>query len=104
MAHSSARPVGRTHVLYEVSTGVRSTRNEDGAIVLNILAGQIFRVNSVGGLILERLKQGRTESQIIEEISSACRTTQEVVRADLGQFLQSLEKHGLLTWKSEEKE
>ncbi len=55
--------------MYEVSAGVRSTRNEDGGIVLDIDQGKIFRLNGIGALIFERLERRQTRTQIIEEIS-----------------------------------
>ena len=48
--------------MYEVSTGVRSTRNEDGGIVLDIEQGQMFLLNPVATLILELVGEERPEA------------------------------------------
>ena len=82
--------------MYEIAAGVRSTRNEDGGIVLDIDHGQMFRLNPVGALILESLGQGRTETEITKEISREYSISEETAVADVREFLKSLEEHKLL--------
>jgi hypothetical protein len=82
--------------LYEVSAGVRSTRNEDGGIVLDIDHGQMFRLNPVGALILQLLGNGCAEAEIVQEIARQYNTSEGTVLADLREFLQSLEEHKLV--------
>src|ERR1700678_1994968 len=55
--------------MYRLSNTVRSTHNQDGAIVLDVRQGQMFNVNIVGSRILELLKNASTESVIIDRIS-----------------------------------
>jgi proline dehydrogenase len=80
----------------KLSAQVRSTHNQDGAVVLDILHGQMFRANIVGSRILELLKQDRTETQIADELSRAFGVPRETVVADLQEFLAHLEKNQLL--------
>jgi proline dehydrogenase len=80
----------------KLSARVRSTHNQDGAVVLDILHGQMFRANIVGSRILELLKQDRTETQIADELSRAFGVPRETVVADLQEFLAHLEKNQLL--------
>jgi Coenzyme PQQ synthesis protein D (PqqD) len=89
-------PSERTHALYAVSAGVRSTRNEDGGIVLDIDHGQMFRLNPVGALILESLGKGCAETEIAKEISHQYSISEETAIADVRQFLKSLEEHRLI--------
>src|SRR5580698_10862813 len=58
-----------TRALYTLSAAVRSTRNEDGGIVLDIDRGQMFRLNPVGALILESVGKGYPETEIAKEVS-----------------------------------
>ena len=99
----STVPIGRTHALYAVSAGVRSTRNEDGGIVLDIDHGQMFRLNPVGALILELLGRGRPETEIAKEISRQYSISEETAVADVREFLKSLEEHKLVRTQQEEK-
>jgi Coenzyme PQQ synthesis protein D (PqqD) len=82
--------------VYEVSTGVRSTRNKDGGIVLDIERGQMFRLNPVGALILESLASGSTEEEISRELSRLYGISEENTAADVREFLESLERHKLI--------
>jgi hypothetical protein len=82
--------------LYEVSNGVRSTRNEDGGIVLDIDQGQMFRLNPAGALILESLGKGRAEAEIAQEIAGQYGINEETALADVREFLKSLEGHRLV--------
>jgi len=89
--------------VYEVSAGVRSTRNEDGGIVLDIDHGQMFRLNPVGALILESLSKGSGETEIAEEISRQYGISEEFAAADVHEFLESLEQHRLVHTQQREK-
>jgi Coenzyme PQQ synthesis protein D (PqqD) len=89
--------------LYAVSAGVRSTRNEDGGIVLDIDHGQMFRLNPVGALILHLLGNGYAEAEIAQEIARQYNTSEETVLADVREFLQSLEEHKLVRAQQRER-
>jgi hypothetical protein len=80
----------------KLSDQVRSTHNQDGAVVLNIRQGEMFRLNLVASMMFELLKQGRTEAQIVEEISRDFGTVREIVENDVREFLVHLEKLNLL--------
>ena len=82
--------------MYEVSAGVRSTRNEDGGIVLDIEHGQMFRLNPVGALILDSLRKGCAETEIAKQISRQYSISEETAIADVREFLQSLQEHKLV--------
>ncbi len=82
--------------MLRLSEQVRSTHNQDGAVVLDILHGQMFRLNLVGSRMLELLKQGHTETEIAQQISKEFSVGREIVVADLHEFLAHLEKHHLL--------
>ena len=80
----------------KLSEGVRSTHNLDGAVVLDIHQGQMFRLNLVGSRILELLRRGDSETRIGDEISREFGADREMVAADLRKFLAHLEKNHLL--------
>lgn len=82
--------------MYRISDTVRSTHSQDGAIVLDIPQGQMFNLNFVGSRILELLKSGYTESQIVDEISRAFGVGRDVAEADVREFLGTLRAHRLI--------
>jgi hypothetical protein len=88
--------------LYDISAGVRSTRSEDGAIVLDIDHGQMFRLNPAGALILESLGKGCGETEIAQEIVRQYNISEERASADIREFLQSLAAYKLVRVRREE--
>ena len=78
--------------MYRVSNAVRSTHNQDGAIVLDLRQGQMFNLNFVGARILELLKNGSAEPAIVDEISREFGVSQDLAENDVREFLQSLKK------------
>jgi hypothetical protein len=86
--------------MFRLSKQVRSTHNQDGAVVLDICHGQMFRLNLVASRMLELLKHSRTKTEIIEQISQEFGLNREIVASDLCEFLASLEKHHLLEFNA----
>jgi len=80
----------------KLSGEVRSTHNEDGAVVLDIRHDRIYGLNFVGSRILELLKQNYEEPKIAEEISRQFGVGLDTAAADVREFLGSLEKHRLI--------
>lgn len=77
--------------MYRISPSVRSTHNQDGAIVLDIRQGQMFNLNFVGSRILELLKAGTGEAVIVDTICREFDVNQDVVAGDLRDFTTKLE-------------
>lgn len=78
--------------MYRISDTVRSTHNQDGAIVLDIHQGQMFNLNLVGSRILELLKSGSAESAIVDQVSREFGVSRKLAENDVREFLQSLKK------------
>jgi len=86
----------------KLSGQVRSTHNQDGAVVLDIRQGQMFRLNLVGSRMVELLKQGYSEAQIAEQVSRQFNAPREIVENDLREFLAHLERNHLLVFAHSE--
>lgn len=82
--------------MYRVSDRVRSTHDQDGAIVLDVRQGQMFKLNCVGSRILELLKRGSTESEIVDEITREFGVNRSFAENDVQEFFQNLKKCGLV--------
>ena len=82
--------------MFRISSSIRSTHGQDGAIVLDVAQGQMFNLNLVGSKILELLEKGSDEAQIILAISQEFHADQEVVAPDVRDFLESLKRHKLI--------
>ena len=82
--------------MYRVSATVRSTHNQDGAIVLDVRQGQMFNLNFVGSRILELIKSSSTESAVVDQISREFNISRDLAENDVREFLQNLKKCHLL--------
>jgi hypothetical protein len=82
--------------MHKVSDSIRSTHSQDGAIVLDIAQGKIYRLNRVGSRVLESLETGTSETDIADRISREFGVSYEVAENDTREFIQQLQRIGLL--------
>jgi hypothetical protein len=82
--------------MYRVSDTVRSTHNQDGAILLDVRQGQMFNLNFVGSRIFELLSNGAAQSAIVDEISRIFDVSRDLAENDVEEFLESLKKYHLV--------
>ncbi len=64
--------------------------------MLDVHHGQMFCLNIVGAKILELMQRGYDEPRIADEISRDYGASREVVRADVIEFIATLQKHHIL--------
>jgi hypothetical protein len=83
--------------MLSTSNTIRSTRTQDGRVLLDVRHGQMFSVNVVGSRILELIELGWDESRIATEISQSFATSIAVVRGDVHDFIEDLRKREILT-------
>jgi Coenzyme PQQ synthesis protein D (PqqD) len=83
--------------VFRIPEHVRTTHGVDGATALDILHGQMFRLNFVGSRILEFLKQGLGEPEIAEQLAREFGIERVVAETDVRDFVEMLKKHHLLT-------
>lgn len=86
----------RTEYVYDVCAGVRSTRNKNGGILLDLHRDRMFRLNPLGAIIFDAIQKGQTESEITEEIIRHFDVSPEAASSDAREFLMSLERLGVL--------
>jgi hypothetical protein len=82
--------------MFRVPDTIRSAETPDGAVLLDIHHGQMFCLNIVGAKILELMRRGFDESRIADEISREYGANRDVVRADVLEFIDTLQKHHIL--------
>lgn len=76
--------------MYRLSQAVRSTRSEQGGILLDVAQGRMFDLNPVATRIVEYLREDRGESEIIDRISEDFSVSRDQVASDFQQFLMIL--------------
>jgi Coenzyme PQQ synthesis protein D (PqqD) len=79
-----------------VSANLRSVQSADGAVVLDINGGRMFSLNPVAARIVSLIGEGCEETAIVRNLRAESGCGDANVEADVHEFLQSLQKHGLL--------
>jgi len=88
-----------------LATNIRRVSSPDGAVVLDIRRGTMFRLNPLGSQILDLLERGDSIPHIAERISEQFGIALDVVQTDVKEFLDSLLLHSVLeSSKSRENE
>ena len=82
--------------MFHIPDTIRSAETPDGAVLLDVHHGQMFCLNVVGAKILELMRRGYDESRIADEISRDYGADRAVVRADVIEFIETLQKHHIL--------
>lgn len=82
---------------YRIPEHVRSAHGPDGATVLDIFGGLMFRLNFVASRILELLKQGLPEAEIAAQLARQFGIEHCRAESDVRDFIETLVMHHLLT-------
>ena len=78
--------------MHKVSDAVRSTHDRDGGTILDISRDQIFNLNFAGSTILEFLKSGASEPEIVDRVSGEFNISRDIAEADVHEFIQILKQ------------
>jgi Coenzyme PQQ synthesis protein D (PqqD) len=80
----------------KLSEHVRSTHGQDGAVVLDIREGKMFRINLVGSRIVELLRMELSESELVRKLAVEFAAERATVTTDVREFLEQLRQQHLL--------
>ncbi|WP_457622050.1 HPr-rel-A system PqqD family peptide chaperone [Persephonella sp.] len=69
--------------------------NEEG-FVFDPLTGESYTVNQTGLLILKRLKEGKSEEEIIKEVTENFEISREEAERDFTDFIEKLRSYRLI--------
>lgn len=82
--------------MYRVRDSVRSTHGQDGAVVLDIAQGKIYRLNRVGSKVLESLETSTSEAEIADRVTREFGVSHDIAESDTHEFIRQLQRIGLL--------
>jgi hypothetical protein len=83
--------------MHPPATHLRSIIDHDGAVILDIKHDAMLTLNSTGGYVWEKLKQGKPIDEIIRELATDTGTDPAAVEGDVCDFLHELKSKHLLT-------
>jgi Coenzyme PQQ synthesis protein D (PqqD) len=77
-----------------ISAGIRETKSQDGAVLLDIEQGICFSLNPVGLKIWELLKQGQSVDKVADTLATEFPVSRQQILVDIQEFISALEaKH-----------
>jgi len=79
-----------------VSPHVRSIVDYDGAVIIDFERDSMVTLNSTGGYVWNKLRQGKLIAEIIVELASETGTDIATVDRDVRAFLDGLQSKHLL--------
>ena len=80
-----------------VAPHLRSVVDHDGAVILDIERDAMLTLNSTGGYVWERLRQGKLIDEIICELAAETAADPIAVDRDVRAFLEDLKSKHLLS-------
>jgi coenzyme PQQ synthesis protein D (PqqD) len=81
---------------YRVPSGVLRAELEGEEVLLNPSRGIYHLVNETGRAVLNRLEEGKTLEEVVDELSTTWEQPQSTVQADAQLFVDALLERGLL--------
>jgi hypothetical protein len=79
------------------ATHLRSIIDHDGAVILDIERNAMLSLNSTGGYVWEKLKQGKLIDEIVCELAGETGADLATVDRDVRNFIDELKSKHLLT-------
>jgi hypothetical protein len=79
-----------------ITARLSTVANQDGAAVLDVSRNRITTLNSTGGFVWERLKQGQGVEFVIRDLAIESDMDLLTVERDVHEFLNQLELKHLL--------
>jgi len=79
-----------------ISSTIRKTQTEDGALLLDVERGQMYCLNPVGSTILELVATGCGEREIAVQLSGTYGAEIGTVEADVREFVETMSRHGIV--------
>lgn len=91
-----AAEITRSDPIYQLPDHVRSASRADSGVVLDIEHGRMFRLNCVGSRMLELVKSGLQEPEIVARIAEEFAIGFDTAVQDTREFLEKLRQLGVI--------
>jgi len=82
--------------MLRLSDSVRSTHSADGAVVLDVNRGRMFRFNQTASRILQLLRLGAERPEIVQMLVEEFSADPETAESDTNAFVMALQQNALL--------
>ncbi len=79
-----------------ISENIRTSFNQDGAVLMDIQGGSMLTLNPIGSIIWQQLSDGRSPEQIAEHLALEFGISREQALADVNEFVEQLQAQHLI--------
>ena len=79
-----------------ISENVRTTVNQDGAVLMDIQRGSMLTLNPIGSIIWQQLSDDCSPEQIAERLASVFGIGREQALTDVNEFVEQLQAQHLI--------
>ena len=82
--------------MMRISEKIRTSFNQDGAVLMDIQGGSMLTLNPIGSIIWQQLSDGRSPEQIAEHLALEFGISREQTLTDVNEFVEQLQAQHLI--------
>jgi len=82
--------------MMRISENIRTSFNQDGAVLMDIQGGSMLTLNPIGSIIWQQLSDGRSPEQIAEHLALEFGISREQTLTDVNEFVEQLQAQHLI--------
>jgi hypothetical protein len=80
----------------KISRSFKIVRRLDKILLYSSDEGDLFQINEIGAFILEQIRAGKNEAEIVLELEKETHGKKDIINEDVTEFLKILKEKGIL--------
>ncbi len=80
----------------EISRSIKMVRRLDKILLYSSEEGDLFQINEIGAFILEKIRTGKNEREIVLELEKETYEKEDRIKEDVKEFLGILKEKGII--------
>jgi hypothetical protein len=80
----------------EISRSIKIVRRPDKILLYSSEEGDLYQINEIGTFILEKIRLGKNEDEIVLELEKEPHEKKDMIKEDVKAFLGILKEKGII--------
>lgn len=80
----------------EICKSINIVRRPDKILLYSSEEGDLFQINEIGKFILEKIRTGQSEGEIVLELEKETHEKNDIITEDVKEFLRILKEKGII--------
>jgi hypothetical protein len=80
----------------EISRSIKIVRRLDKILLYSSDEGDLFQINEISAFILEKIRAGKNEGEIVFELEKETHEKEDIIKEDVKDFLGILKEKGII--------